>query len=324
MKKILNIAAILTMALALNSCLAGKFMCNYALKPTPHGVEDVERTRHKADSLLPGSTAWYDGLKNQGILKDITIDGYNDKKIHACYVPAADPEKANGTAIVVHGYGDNHYVFLYLVRMYRDELNYNVLFPDLQYHGYSEGDAIQMGWFDRLDVEKWEEVAHNIFKDDFMVLHGVSMGAATVMMASGDAQPSYVKCFVEDCGYSSVWDQFTSNLKQSFHLPPFPILNSASTVCRSRYGWGFKEASSVNQLRKSTLPMLFIHGDADDFVPFEHLWKNYNAKVKGYKEYWVAPGAVHANSFAKHPEEYKQKVSNFLKTVHNMIEAGNL
>ena len=324
MKKILHVAAIALMALSLNSCLAGKFMCNYALKPTPHGVEDIERTRHKADSLKPGSTAWYDGLKNQGVLKDITIDGYNGNKVHACYAPAANPEKANGTAIVVHGYGDNHYVFLYLVRMYRDELNYNVLFPDLQYHGYSEGDAIQMGWLDRYDVEKWAEVAHGIFKDDFMVIHGVSMGAATVMMASGDPQPEYVKCFVEDCGYSSVWDQFTSNLKDSFHLPPFPILNSASVVCRSRYGWGFKEASSVNQLKKSTLPMLFIHGDADDFVPFNHLWKNYNAKVHGYKEYWVAPGAVHANSYARYPEEYTFRVSNFLKTVHNMVEVGNL
>ena len=224
---------------------------------------------------------------------------------------------------MVHGYTDNHYVFLYLVRMYRDELNYNVMVPDLQYHGYSEGDAAQMGWFDRYDVEKWSEVAHDLFKDNFQVVHGVSMGAATTMMMSGDPLPEYVKCFVEDCGYSSAWDQFAFNLKQSFHLPTFPILNSASIVCRNRYGWGFKEASSANQVRKSTQPMLFIHGDADDFVPFEQMWTNYNAKIKGYKEYWVCEGAVHANSFAKDTAMYKHKVSNFLKTVHNMIAVGN-
>ena len=177
-------------------------------------------------------------------------------------MPAAKPEEAQGTAIVVHGYSDNHFVFLYLVRMYRDSFNYNVLFPDLQYHGYSEGDEIQMGWKDRLDVMKWIEIAHNEFKDDFMVLHGVSMGAATVMMTSGEQLPDYVKCFVEDCGYSSAWDQFATNLKQSFHLPPFPILNSASIVTRKRYGWGFKDASSVKQLAKCEKPMLFIHGDA--------------------------------------------------------------
>ena len=323
MKKMMRLAVVLLMAVSLNSCLAGKFMCNYALKPNPHGVEDIDRTRHKADSLLAGSTAWYDALKGKGILKDTTIVGYQDKKVHAVYAPAANPAKANGTAIVVHGYTDNHYVFLYLVRMYRDEFNYNVMVPDLQYHGYSEGDAAQMGWFDRYDVEKWAEVAHGIFKDDFMVVHGVSMGAATTMMMSGDPLPDYVKCFVEDCGYSSAWDQFAFNLKQSFHLPPFPILNSASIVCKNRYGWDFKEASSANQVAKSTQPMLFIHGDADDFVPYEQLWTNYNAKTKGYKEVYVCPGAVHANSFQKDPATYKYKVGNFLKTVHNMIAVGN-
>ena len=324
MKRLFKIGAIALVALSLNSCLAGKYMCNYALLPTPHGVDDIERTRHKADSLLPGSTAWYDDLKAQGILKDITITGYQDKKVHAVYAPAAKPEEANGTAIVVHGYTDNHFVFLYLVRMYRDEFNYNVLVPDLQYHGYSEGDAAQMGWFDRFDVEKWAEVAHDIFKDDFMVVHGVSMGAATTMMMSGDPLPDYVKCFVEDCGYSSAWDQFAHNLKQQFHLPPFPILTSASIVCKNRYGWSFKEASSAKQVAKSTMPMLFIHGDADDFVPFEQMWTNYNAKTVGYKEYYICEGAVHANSFAKDPETYKARVLNFLKTVHNMIEVGNL
>ena len=318
MKRLIRIAALVAAACCLSSCLAGKYMCNYALLPNPHGVEDIERTRHKADSLLAGSTDWYDGLKAQGILKDTTIVGYNRNQVHACYVPAARPDEAQGTAIVVHGYTDNHFVFLYLVRMYRDEFNYNVLFPDLQYHGYSEGTHAQMGWLDRYDVSRWAQVAHDIFGDDFMVIHGVSMGAATVMMMSGDPQPEFIRAYVEDCGYSSVWDQFKSNLKQSFHLPPFPILTSANIVCRNRYGWDFKEASSVAQLAKCDRPMLFIHGDADDFVPFSHLQKNYDAKVKGYKEMWVAEGAVHANSFAKHPEEYKQHVRDFLQKVREM------
>jgi len=324
MKKLFHAAAILVMAFSLNSCLAGRYMAQFALQPTPHGVDDIERTRHKADSLMPGSTKWYDDLKAQGILKDTWTTSDEGHKLHACYVPAKDPENAKGTAIVVHGYTDNHLVFLYLVRMYRDEFNYNVLFPDLQYHGYSEGDEIQMGWKDRLDMLKWIDIAHNIFQDDFMVLHGVSMGAATVMMTSGEELPDYVKCFVEDCGYSSVVAQFNNNRKQSFGFIPPDVLQSASLVTKKKHGWGFWEASSVKQLAKCELPMLFIHGDADDFVPFSHMWENYNAKTKGYKEYYVCKGAVHANSFAKDPAEYKRRVLNFLKTVHNMIAVGNL
>ena len=310
-------AVILTI-LALSGCSAGKYMSGYALTPTPHVVEDIERTRHKADSLKPGSTAWYDSLKVAGLLKDTTIVGYRDFKVHACYVPAKDPASAQGTAIVVHGYKDNHIVFMYLVRMYRDEFNYNVLFPDLQYHGYSEGDHIQMGWYDRLDIEKWIPVAHDIFHDDFMVLHGVSMGAATVMMTSGDPLPDYVRCFVEDCGYASVIEQFNHNRRQEFWFIPPDVLQSASLVTKRKYGWGFWEASSVKQLAKCDRPMLFIHGDADDFVPFKHLQLNYDAKVNGYKEMWVAPGAVHANSYAKYPEEYTRRVRDFLAKVKQM------
>ena len=324
MNKLYHLMALGLVALSLNACMAGKFMSNYALNPTPHGVDDIERTRHKADSLMPGSTAWYDGLKAQGILKDAWITNDEGLKLHACYVPAARPEEANGTAIVVHGYGDNHYVFLYLVRMYRDEFNYNVLFPDLQYHGYSEGDEIQMGWKDRLDVMKWIEVAHEKFNDDFMVLHGVSMGAATVMMTSGETLPDYVKCFVEDCGYASVVVQFNNNRKDSFAFIPPDVLQSASLVTKKKYGWSFWEASSVKQLAKCSKPMLFIHGDADDFVPFDNLQMNYDAKKYGYKEKYVCHGAIHANSFQKDPETYKAKVLNFLKTVHNMIAVGNL
>lgn len=316
--KLFTAAAIALAAVALNGCVAGKYMSSFALQPTPHGIDDIERTRHKADSLLPGSTAWYDSLKALDILKDTVITGYRDFKVHACYVPAADPANAQGTAIVVHGYGDNHFVFLYLVRMYRDDFNYNVLFPDLQYHGYSEGDHIQMGWYDRFDIEKWIPVAHDIFKDDFMVLHGVSMGGATVMMTSGDPLPDYVKCFVEDCGYSSVIMQFNNNRRQSFWFIPPDVLQSASLVTRKRHGWGFWEASSLKQLAKCDKPMLFIHGDADDFVPFSHLKRNYDAKKNGYKEMWVTPGARHAESFAKYPVEYKQHVSDFLAKVKSM------
>ena len=316
--KLFTAAAIALAAVALSGCAAGKFMSSFALQPTPHGIDDIERTRHKADSLLPGSTAWYDSLKALDILKDTVITGYRDFKVHACYVPAADPANAQGTAIVVHGYGDNHFVFLYLVRMYRDDFNYNVLFPDLQYHGYSEGDHIQMGWYDRFDIEKWIPVAHDIFKDDFMVLHGVSMGGATVMMTSGDPLPDYVKCFVEDCGYSSVIMQFNNNRRQSFWFIPPDVLQSASLVTKKRHGWGFWEASSLKQLAKCDKPMLFIHGDADDFVPFSHLKRNYDAKKNGYKEMWVTPGARHAESFAKYPVEYKQHVSDFLAKVKSM------
>ena len=100
-------------------------------------------------------------------------------------------------------------------------------------------------------------------------------------------------------------------------IPP-DVLQSASLVTKKKYGWGFWEASSVKQLEKCDRPMLFIHGDADDFVQFSDLQRNYDAKTLGYKEMWIAPGAVHANSYAKYPKEYTQHVRDFLAKVKAM------
>ena len=296
----------------MTGCLAGRFMCSQALLPEEHG-NDFDGDRAKTESRYPGIIAWYDGLHDKGIFKDTTLIGEGGYKLHGIYAPASVPSSARGTAVVVHGYTDNHICFLNLVRMYRDDLNYNVMVPDLHYHGLSEGRAIQMGWLDLFDVMKFAEMAHDIWKDDFIVVHGVSMGGAVAMMMSGDEDlPPYLRAFVDDCGYTSVWDQLSHNLKQLYHLPAFPILNSASIVCKSRYGWSFKEASSVKQLAKGDRPVLFIHGEKDDFVPTEHAYKNYDAKTKGYKELWIAPGTKHAMSFKDHPEEYTEHVRAFL------------
>ncbi|MBR1576653.1 MAG: alpha/beta hydrolase [Bacteroidales bacterium] len=302
---------LLLAVLSLNSCVVGRYMCKFALLPEEHG-NDFEGDRAKTESRYPGIIAWYDDLHQAGMFRDTSLTGEGGYKLHAVYASACDPASALGTAVVVHGYTDNHICFLNLVRMYRDSLNYNVMVPDLHYHGESEGRAVQMGWFDRLDVRRFADMAHEIWGDDFLVVHGVSMGAATTMMLSGDDLPAYYRAFVEDCGYSSVWDQFAHNLKDWFHLPPFPVLHSANIVCRNKYGWDFKEASSVEQVAKCERPMLFIHGDKDDFVPFEHLQKNYDAKVKGYKEMWVAPGSEHAMAYKDHPAEYVQHVRAFL------------
>ena len=103
----------------------------------------------------------------------------------------------------------------------------------------SEGDAIQMGRKDRLDALHWLKT----FQTDTMVVHGVSMGAATTMMLSGEKMPDGIKDlrFVEDCGYTSVWDEFAGQLEEQFGLPPFPLMHATSLLCQLCYGWNFSE-----------------------------------------------------------------------------------
>ncbi|MEC2597045.1 alpha/beta hydrolase, partial [Bacillus cereus] len=95
---------------------------------------------------------------------------------------------------------------------------------------------VGMGWHDRKDVLIWIQ---QILKKDpnaEIALFGVSMGGATVMMTSGEDLPSNVKVIIEDCGYSTVIDEFTYQLKDLFHLPKFPVMNAANTVTKLRAG----------------------------------------------------------------------------------------
>lgn len=313
-KKLLTTLLIILVILIGICWYAGSFMCNYALLPEEHG-QMLDEDRAKWEGRIPGIMDWYDALHEEGFFKDTVILDRNGLKLHAVYAAAAVPDSAAGTAVLVHGYTDNHLCMMMLGRMYRDDLNWNVLLPDLHHHGLSEGDAIQMGWLDRLDVIRWIDVAHDIFGGDKMVVHGVSMGGATTMMVSGEELPDYVRGFVDDCGYSSVWNQFAKELKEGFKLPPFPVLTSASIVCRARYGWDFKGASSLKQLAKCTKPMLFIHGDSDDFVPTADVYLNYEAKTQGDKYIWIAPDTEHAYSYINHPEEYTAQVREFLDKI---------
>ncbi|MCQ2184134.1 MAG: alpha/beta hydrolase [Bacteroidales bacterium] len=294
--------------------IAGNYMVNYALRPSRHG-ENLQADWKELDRRIPGIIEWGESLKASGVMKDtfmVSRDGY---RLHAVYAPYCTDgsREAAGTAILVHGYTCNHQWMYDIARMYRDSLHYNIFLPDLHWHGLSEGKAVRMGWKDRLDVKDWLEVANGIFGGDFYVIHGVSMGAATTMMLSGESDvPEYVKAYVEDCGYSTVWVQFIKEFKEKFDLPARPIVGAASVMCRLRFGWGFRQASSLRQLEKCDRPMLFIHGEKDVYVPTSEIFRNYSAKTHGYKEMWISPDNGHNASFREHPAEYTEHVRNFL------------
>lgn len=289
------------------------YMVGYSL--TPAFEKDPVKAGMKWEKRIPGIYSWYTALHNSGDFRDTVIVNRAGLRQHAVFCSAARPESAEGTAVLAHGYTDSHAGMLHIARMYRDSLNFNVLLFDQQFHGQSEGEAIQMGWFDRYNAAMWAEVAHDIWKDDFMVVHGISMGASTALFLSGGPDPECVKAYIADCGYSSVWGEFAHQLKDQFHLPAFPVLHLASMLCRHRYGWSFKEASVTQQLKSSYKPTFFIHGDRDTFVPLRCVYENYDAKPYGFKKIWICPGAKHADSYQKDPGEYTAQVRMFLSEV---------
>lgn len=301
-KIILIVLAVLVVLVAGALAFVGNYLFRFALDPQARGMLSAE----DLDNLeLEGKYAWFaDNAENRW------LTSHDGLKLHGLYL--AQPQESHKYAVICHGYGSiPQYGGGFAAKFY--EMGYSVLAPAARAHERSEGRYAGMGWLERRDIVDWVNTLVEQDPDAEIVLFGVSMGGATVMMTAGEADLApNVKCIVEDCGYSSVWDEFAGQLKEMFGLPTFPVLDAASLVTRLRAGYGFKEASAVEQLKKTQRPMLFIHGEDDAFVPYAMLDVVYNACASPDKEKLSVPGAAHGESAATDPELYWATVEAFL------------
>lgn len=287
----------------------GNYFYNIALNPNTSkvfvlGVE-VEETVEQKQRRIENEN-W---ISENSEDVYITTTNNEELKLHAYEI--INKENTDIWTIVVHGYYGQGQDMIHYAKEYYNR-GYNVLMVDLRGHGQSQGDYIGMGWHDRLDLIDWINYLINKNSNCEIILHGVSMGAATVMMATGEELPDNVKVAIEDCGYSSIWDEFEMQLNVLFNLPTFPVLNAASAVCKIKAGYAIEEGSAIEQVKKSKTPTLFIHGDQDTFVPFEMLDKVYEA-ANCEKEKLVVQGAAHASSAGANPQLYWNTIYEFIK-----------
>ena len=240
--------------------------------------------------------------------EDWTLESFDGLKLHAKrFFPA---EKTNRWAILVHGYGRDG-TFAY---DYADEYlkrGWNVLVPDLRAAGESQGKFITMGALESRDVFDWAAKISAENPDTKIILHGVSMGAATVLMTAA-LEPKNLCAVVEDCGYTSAYEMFTAQLNKIFGLPEYPVMPCANIVCKIKTGVKISDAAPIDSVDKIKVPILFIHGDEDGLVPFEMLDKLFD-KAVAPKEKFVVAGAGHADAKRTNPAVYFDKVFTFLE-----------
>lgn len=248
-------------------------------------------------------------LEEESNYENTYINSDDGLKLHGCEL--VKDKTISKWVIVIHGYLGNYKDMAYLIQRF-NELGYNVIAPDLRGHGKSEGKYVGMGWHDRKDIIKWIEYILEKNKEAEIVLYGISMGAGTVMMTVGEDLASNVKAAIEDCGYTSAWEEFSYQISNMYkRAPKRAVLTCADMISKVRAGYRLKEASAIKQLKKSNIPMLFIHGEEDEFVPYYMLDKLYDVATCP-KEKLVVKGAGHAQSVVKEPEMYWEKVSEFL------------
>lgn len=247
---------------------------------------------------------WFDNTDHEEILIPSREDGVH---LHGHFFEGTSK---NLWAIVIHGWTNiNREMSSYAMEYHKR--GYNIIIPDLRGHGNSESPYVSMGWLDRLDIVTWINYIVSNNPEAQIVLHGVSMGSATTMMTTGENLPENVVCAVSDCGFTSVYDIFEDQAIRKYKIPPKLVMPPASLVNKLLNGFSFKEASAVEQLKKSKTPTLFLHGDKDDFVLPENLDKVYEA-CAAEKEKYVVKGAEHAVSSHWFHEEYWDVVDKFL------------
>jgi len=244
----------------------------------------------------------------------LELKTYDGLTLYGYYLAAATP--TTKTAILAHGYNSRALPDMSsYAQLYHDVLGYNILLPDDRGHGASEGKYIGLGWLDRLDYQKWIQVAiQKVGPEAQVVLHGVSMGGATVLMTSGEPLPANVKGIVSDCAYTSAKDILSYQCRRMYKLPTFPLVQLTSLVCKLRAGYFFGEASALKQVQKAQVPILFIHGAEDLFVPTSMLYPLYDHCASPHKEKLLIPHAGHALALAVDGQTYTQRVSQFVES----------
>lgn len=246
----------------------------------------------------------------------VTIRSRDGLTLHGDLFPAENPSKR--TAILCHGYTSCGMNDCPTMAEYFMERGYNTLIVDHRSHGKSEGQYVGFGILDRFDCLKWiEYVIGRLGKESEIVLYGVSMGASTVLMASGaDEFPKNVKAIISDCAFTSPYDVFKHILKRDYHLPPRPIMDINERMCREKAGYGFRDYSTLDAVKKAPCPILFIHGKEDKFVPTDMTLKNYEA-CTGEKRLLLVDNAGHAASLYENKELYENTVTEFLNAYLN-------
>ena len=235
----------------------------------------------------------------------LTLRGY--------YIPAAKPSKR--MVVFAHGYRCNGPdEFGAFLEFYHDEMNCHILLPDQRGHGRSDGKYIGFAALEWRDILDWADMfVRRIGADTEVVLHGVSMGGATVMNCNANNPPEYVKCVVEDCGYTNGYEMIRLAASRDLNLNIPPLFWGLRFWYRVLLGRSLKkDADPCGRIGDFKCPTLFVHGAVDGFVPTEMGLRCHEA-ARVPKELLLIEGAGHAMSYFIGKEEYEARLKAFLE-----------
>ena len=268
--------------------------------------QDDNPTWAPAAQQMRQAAAW---MREKGEM--ISLTSYDGLKLQAFFIDA-ETETPKGTIVAFHGYRSQATVDFAPEVQFLHGLGYRLIVPYQRSHGLSEGEYITYGARERYDARDWAKLAAGRWPGEDIFLAGISMGCAPVTMAADLDLPQEVRGIVADCGFTSAWEEMAYLCKVQYHIPATPILTALNVYTKARGGYGLKEGDSRKALARTKLPVLFIHGEEDDFVPPYMTQQNYEACVSE-KELYTVKGAGHAQSYVIDPEGVSGKMKAFFE-----------
>ncbi|MBR5429424.1 MAG: alpha/beta fold hydrolase [Firmicutes bacterium] len=238
------------------------------------------------------------------------IVSFDGLRLRARYYPCDRPR--GPIILLAHGYRSSGAFDFSCSSPYYMELGFDLLVIDHRAHGQSEGRYICFGAAEGRDVADWCRWLDKEYPGRRVVLAGISMGATSVLTAAArEDLPDNVAGVVADCGFTDCGSQFRHVLRQ-MHLPAGLIMAAAQPVCRRRLGFGFWDHSTERDAARIKVPVLFIHGAADGFVPPDNSRRNFAACGAADKELYIVDKADHGQSFLADEAGCKARFEAFI------------
>ncbi len=269
--------------------------------------KDLKGVDFKVFSSL---NTWLDAQSPQ----DWWITSHDGIPLHALVLPSSRQNAP--LAVLVHGYSANAKTMAMFAKIYRERYDMHVLMPDLRAHGQSGGRYLGFGWLEKEDMGQWiDEAIVRLGYRPQTILHGLSLGASTVLNTASVIQPPSVIGVISDSAFSDLRAQFTRQLRSIFRLPSFPLIDLGNWMCRWKLGFSYTEGSPITHSAKIKVPVLLIHGNIDRFVPVDMSDALFET-LTCPKKLVHYPNAPHALNYARHPQAYQQELDNFLRTLN--------
>ncbi|MBO4819447.1 MAG: alpha/beta hydrolase [Firmicutes bacterium] len=254
-----------------------------------------------------------DGEKhlNEIVSEDVSIQSLDGLKLVGHVVRA---KKQKRVILAFHGWRGGWAKDLGMIADFWRDNGCTVVYVEQRAQGNSEGEYISFGIYERFDCLNWIEWAGEYFgRHTPVYLAGVSMGASTVLMACGQKLPDYVKGCIADCGFTSTDEIWRHVASDCLHLI-YPA-NMLRSLCKEKLHFDPTKHTTLEAMAKATVPILFVHGEEDHFVPREMTLENYEACVSD-KMIMLSPGAEHGLSYYMEPERYQDYMMRFFERFH--------